>query len=518
LIDDVKLIGTSEENNLDQHSYDHAMDAYMFKNVDLMGYDSAELSYWYWLDDSDGHYDYLEVGYRIGSTWTYPNKHINGSSNWVQSSISIPTDSNAVGFLWHSSESINAYDEGAYVDDVTLTATSVPDFSLRGKQAWYWTGNTQIRSVATGDVDGDTNMEIVTAGYYYDGSRNVAQLVTWDGATGVLEDITTWYWTSHTHIYSVAVGDVDGDTNLEIVTGGSYHDGTRDIAQLCVWDGATLTVEDTQTWYWTDDTYIYSVAVGDVDGDSQVEIVTGGRFYDGARHNAQLCVWDGATLTLEDTQTWYWTGSTEIESVVVGDVDGDTQMEIVTGGCYYDGTRNNAQLCVWNGADLTLEDITTWYWTSHTLVESIAVGDVDGDTNLEIVTGGHFWDGSRYVAQLVAWNGADLTFEDGATWYWIGSTYIQSVVIDDFDGDTQMEVMTGGWYNDGTREVAQLVAWNGADLSYENVNTWYWTSDTGIYCVASGDMVLDSKPEIVTGGYFNDGTRKNAQLCLWGYS
>ena len=43
------------------------------------------------------------------------------------------------------------------------------------------------------------------------------------------------------------------------------------------------------------------------------------------------------TLALENVKAWYWTGNTVINSVAVGDVDGDGQVEIVTGGYYYDG-------------------------------------------------------------------------------------------------------------------------------------------------------------------------------------
>jgi hypothetical protein len=41
-------------------------------------------------------------------------------------------------------------------------------------------------------------------------------------------------------------------------------------------------------------THINSVAVGDVDGDSDMEIVTGGRYYDDGSYtyNAQLVVWN----------------------------------------------------------------------------------------------------------------------------------------------------------------------------------------------------------------------------------
>ena len=122
---------------------------------------------------------------------------------------------------------------------------------------------------------------------------------------------------------------------------------------------AELTSENVRTWYWTDDTIVESIASGDVDGDGQTEIVTGGYYDDGTRYVAQLCVWNGATLALENVRTWYWTGGTRVYSVAVGNVDGDAQTEIVTGGHYSDGTRNVAQLCVWNGATLTLENVKT---------------------------------------------------------------------------------------------------------------------------------------------------------------
>jgi hypothetical protein len=107
-----------------------------------------------------------------------------------------------------------------------------------------------------------------------------------------LEDVTTWYWTDDTIVLSTARGDVDGDGEEEIITGGSFHDGTRDVAQLVVWDGATLALEDVITWYWIDYTCIYSVAVGDVDDDSDMEIITAGIFYDDTGLSvAQLVVW-----------------------------------------------------------------------------------------------------------------------------------------------------------------------------------------------------------------------------------
>jgi hypothetical protein len=135
-----------------------------------------------------------------------------------------------------------------------------------------------------------------------------------------------------------------------------------------------------------------------------VEIVSGGYFDDGARLNAQLAVWDGASLAFEGVQTWYWTGDTVIESVTAGDADGDSEVEVVSGGYFNDGSRDVAQLCVWDGASLSSELVETWYWTSDTNINSVAVGNVDGDSAAEVLTGGAYWDGTRSVAQLCVWS------------------------------------------------------------------------------------------------------------------
>ena len=395
--------------------------------------------------------------------------------------------------------------------------TASASLTSKNVQTWYSGAATytRINSVAKGDLYGDGKVEIVTGGYYYDGTRYVAQLCVWDGTTLALKNIKTWYWSGNTYITSVVVGDVDGDGKVEIVTGGSYNDGTREVAQLCVWDGSTLALKNDKTWYWSGNTYITSVAVGDVDADGKTEIMTGGYYTSINTDVAQLCVWNGSTLALKNVQAWNWGLGTFIFSVAVGDVDADGKNEIVSGGYYSDGVRDVAQLCVWNGATLALKNVQTWYWGSGTFINSVAVGDVDADGKAEIMTGGWYNDGTRYVAQLCVWNGATLALKNVQTWYWTSSTYIFSVAVGDVDADGKAEIVTGGLYFDGTREIAQLCVWNGATIALKNVQTWYWTSRTYINSLTVGDVDADGKAEIMTGGYYYDGTRYAAQLCVW---
>jgi len=108
--------------------YDNNMDAYMYRSVNLAGYSSATLSYYYWLDSESG-YDYLYVTYFDGS-WHDIGGHTGSSGGWQSSSVSIPTSASYVGFHFSSDSSVCNY-EGAYIDKVTLTgAADVPNTSL----------------------------------------------------------------------------------------------------------------------------------------------------------------------------------------------------------------------------------------------------------------------------------------------------------------------------------------------------------------------------------------------------
>jgi hypothetical protein len=52
----------------------------------------------------------------------------------------------------------------------------------------------------------------------------------------ISQNTTSWFTNSDTNVASVAVGDVNGDGKAEIVAAGYYNDGTRWNAMLYVMD------------------------------------------------------------------------------------------------------------------------------------------------------------------------------------------------------------------------------------------------------------------------------------------
>jgi len=397
---------------------------------------------------------------------------------------------------------------------VPLTGEGLP-FS------WYTVGNTYVRSTFVADVDGDGQKEIVTGGSFEDGTRSRAEVKVcrWDGTSWINEGTPNWYTIKDTYVWSVFVRDVDGDSQNEIVTAGFFKDGTRSQAQLRVyrWTGSTMTLEGETKWYTTKDTFLRSVFADDVDGDGKTEIITGGHYYDNTRSQAQIRVfrWTGTSWINEGSTNWYTTSNTYVYSVFVEDVDGDGQKEIVTAGNYNDGTRTRAQLRVlrWTGSAFVGEGVTNWYSVGDTELKSVTVADVDGDGQKEIVTAGNYNDGTRIRAQLsvLRWTGSGWASWK-TSWYTLGSTRLESVQAADVDGDGQVEIVTGGYYHDGTRNRAQLKVFRftGSYFIAEADANWYATSHTQITAVFIADVDSDSQIEITCGGYHSDGTRWRA--------
>ncbi len=284
---------------------------------------------------------------------------------------------------------------------------------------------------------------------------------------------------------------------------------------LVIKTSSALVSQNSTSWFSTSDTNVAAVAAGDVNGDGQIEIVTAGTYNDGTRWNAQLIVWNGTNLAVESIFPWFWISNTDIASVAIGDVNNDTKNEIVTGGTFFDNTRYNAQLIVWNGTNLAVESIFPWFYISNTLINSLAIGDTNGDGVKEIITGGKYNDSIRDTAQLVVWNGSTLAAEQVLPWFWTSNTVVNSVAVANITGTQGLDIVTAGTFNDGTRNNAQLLDWKGVNLGLNsNPAWWFWISDTEANSVAIANLGAGNRI-IVAGAYF-DLVRSNAQLTIWG--
>ena len=327
-----------------------------------------------------------------------------------------------------------------------------------------------VYSVAVGDLDGDGDLDTVSGGF--DNTVNVWQN---DGAPFSDGTWASQEVGSHTFwVRSLAVGDLDGDGDLDIVSGG-------DDSKVNVWqnDGSPFTGPWTSQEVGSHPHIAYSVAVGDLDGDGDLDIVSGGA-------DSKVSVWrnDGTPFTGTWTKQEAGSHTEWVQSVAVGDLDGDGDLDLVSGG-------RDDKVNAWQNDGNPFSGV----WTkqevgSHTdNVWSLAVGDLDGDGDLDIVSGGR-------DDKVNVWQNDGTPFSGDWTQQEVGS-YIysmESVSVGDLDGDGDLDIVSGtarkvnAWQNDGN-------PFSGDWTQQEVGNHGGWVSS-----VAMGDLDGDGDLDIVSGG------------------
>jgi CSLREA domain-containing protein len=338
----------------------------------------------------------------------------------------------------------------------------------------------------------------------------------------VLKDPTT-----QTNAYfgrSVAVGDVDGDGKGDIAVGASDEDvnGNADQGRAYVFSGATssllltLDIPKPQAGTWSG----YSVAVGDVNGDDKADIAMGApsENVDGNEYQGRAYVFSGAngsllfTLDTPNPQTSALFGW----SVAVGDVNGDSNADIAVGTPYEDvgGNTDQGRAYVFSGANgsllFTLD--TSNPQGSAYFGYSVAVGDVNGDDKADIAVGAILEDvsGNAYQGRAYVFSGADrsllftLDTPNPQTYARFGS----SVGVGDANADGKGDIAVGAPYEDviGNGDQGRVHVFSGADgsllftLDTPNPQAMARFGDS----VAMGDVDDNGTADIAVGASYED--------------
>ncbi len=250
------------------------------------------------------------------------------------------------------------------------------------------------------DIDGDNDLEIVTGSFrdnniyalHHDGS----EVEGWPFSSG------KWYGTP-------VSGDIDNDNLPEVICAG--FDSLVSVINA---DGSMLEgfPVDVGAIVWT------SSAVGDIDGDQLPEIVTVTAIGDVYLINHDGSIADGFPVAL---------GSLLRSSPSLGDLDGDGYPEMVFGG-------NDRMLYVLKGDGTHLAGFPRE--TDNSITSSPVIGDISGDGQPDIIVGtnggmlyGYASDGSLLDNFPIA----------GLT----NGQIVATPALGDLDGDGDMEIVVG---------------------------------------------------------------------------
>jgi Bacterial Ig domain/FG-GAP-like repeat len=243
----------------------------------------------------------------------------------------------------------------------------------------------------------------------------------------------------------VALGDVNGDGVLDIITGAGPGGGP----QVKVWNGTDLTLLASFFAYNPAFTGGVTVAAGDVDGDGHADIIMGAS----AGGGPDVRVVSGANFTQIVSFFAYDPAFAGGVFVAAGDVNGDGHADIITGA----GPGGGPHVRVLSGADFSQLASFFPFDPAFAGGVSVASSDVNGDGFADIITGAGPG-GGPHVRILSGANLSELASFFAYNPAFTGGVFVAA---SDFNGDGEREILTaagpGGWPHVRVFNAADLV-------------------------------------------------------------
>jgi FG-GAP-like repeat len=311
-----------------------------------------------------------------------------------------------------------------YSDDVSVLLSN-GDGTFR-PQARFAAGRSPD-SVALGDVNGDGRPDLVTANF---GSDNVSVLL--GNGDGTFRPPTNFAAGRSPQAGrspdTVALGDVNGDGRLDLVTANYYSD---DVSVLLGNGDGTFRPPTNFAAGSNPDT----VALGDVNGDGRLDLVTA-NFGSGP---VSVLLGNGDGTFRPQAR---FAADFSSNSVALGDVNGDGRPDLVT-----TNWLSSAVSVLLGNGDGTFRPPTNF--TVGVSPQSVALGDVNGDGRPDLVTANF---GSDDVSVLLG-NG-DGTFRPQARF--AAGQGPSSVALGDVNGDGRPDLVTANLFSDNVSVLLNL--------------------------------------------------------------
>ncbi|MCI0634835.1 MAG: VCBS repeat-containing protein, partial [Actinobacteria bacterium] len=296
-----------------------------------------------------------------------------------------------------------------------------------------WTGG-RTHAFAVGDVDGDGLPDIVAARYQLDG------LQLGRGKGRFVDVSATHLPPLAENTLAVALGDLDADGDPDLVMGNVGGGGAPAPNRVYLNDGTGRFADVTSTHLSGANLELtFGVALGDVDGDGDPDLVFANRPSPSGLGRSQLFLNDGTGPFVEVTSTHLPAGSYSTAEILLVDVDGDGDRDMAIANEF------GSDLLYLNDGSGHFSDASSRMPSSFGSFD-IAAADVDGDGDADLVKA------VNGPNQLLLNDGRGF-FDDASFRLPASSQLTRDVELVDADGDGDVDVLFGNWGSKSANEL-----------------------------------------------------------------
>src|SRR3989441_5164964 len=363
-------------------------------------------------------------------------------------------------------------------------------------------GGEYAYGVAVGDINGDGNLDLFVANFCADSTCASGGVAVFLGkGDGSFQPVVT-YGSGGLDSYSVAVGDVNEDGKPDLLVanyysadGNYYSNGTVGVL-LGNGDGTFQAAVS----YGSGGSGPVSLAVADVNGDGKPDVVVANQCASSDCTNGTVGVLFGKGNSTFGRVVSYESGGYQASWVAVADVSGDGRPDLlVANQCASSNNCANGTIGVLlQNADGSFQTAVS-YPSGGYYAYSLGVSDVNGDGKPDLVVANQCATNSSCANGIVGvlLGNGDGTFQPALA-FSSGGKFAFSVAIADVNGDGKPDLLIANEYastaNQSTGTVAVLLG-NG-DGTFQPAVT-YGSGGQYFYTVAIADVNGDGRPDLL---------------------
>ena len=388
-------------------------------------------------------------------------------------------------------------------------------------------------TLSAGDMDGDSDIDLIVGGYQYSTGQGKVYIFNNDGsyptaATSADVSILGEDVTSYNFSMKLATGDLDSDGDIDLAVGAPNYSTDTGRVYLFYQDGswpadagsADITIDGEANSAFGGG----AVVAGDFNANGKTDLAVGASEYNSNQGRAYIFnndgTWPTDAASADNIITGEAVSNTFGVSMTAGDLNGNGKTDLVVGADTYNGGQGRVYVFENDGtypAGAAGADAIFTGQVGDAFGVAVAVSDLNADNKIDLAVGSSNYNSSGKIN--IFYGNADSTFGDSSCDTACtdlddanvtiagegGSALGQNIFISDlnFDGTNDLVVGDKGFSTNTGR--VYIFYGEGGIENNNNDLVGAATNDYFTHTVVVGDVTGNGKDDLIIGAYGVDG-------------